>query len=36
VARAAASAAGALRTAREMGWVDDAEAKALFGRFVQT
>jgi hypothetical protein len=36
VARAAASAAGALRTAREMGWVDDAEARALFGRFVRT
>lgn len=35
-ARAAASAAGALKVAREMGWLDDAEARALFGRFVGT
>ena len=35
-ARAAASAAGALKVAREMGWLDDAEARALFGRFLKT
>lgn len=36
VARAGAAAAGALKTAREMGWLNDAEARALFGRFVGT
>ena len=35
-ARAAASAAGALKVAREMGWLDDAEARALFGGFIKT